>query len=83
MEAACKSTPFLATSALFGCQLRAIRIRTIQTVRGIGALGSDEISRDNESVKSLKVVLYGEPRLKVPSEGSFSCAKDNVSGGDA
>jgi len=33
----------------------------MQMGRGIGALGSDQISRNRKPVKSLKVVLYGEP----------------------
>ena len=33
----------------------------MQTGRGIGTLGSDQIGGDDESMKSLKVVLYGEP----------------------
>ena len=43
-------------------------IGAIQTVDGLGALGCDQISRDEKAVRSLKAVLYGEP---VPEPCSF------------
>jgi len=51
----------------------------IRTGNGISALGNNQISGYHKPVKSLKVVLYGEPVLKARSEGAFRCLSSAAS----